>query len=220
MLYSSYYRKDTHEDPKTSSIFETLMMLPDDMFWSILRSACYDNSNLPKVSGMIESFEFWPKWDPTGTNNNTYVEPDLFIQFQQFDLIIEAKYNDFGGQHQQQWTNEIKAYCNEYEQDKPVYFIAVGGNAVKNNDRIDAKNTTINKCTWLSVLMQITRLKSDLESVRLQNCNHSVILRILNLITLAFNIHGVYDIHWFNEIATPRTIISTDSITTLKSFFR
>lgn len=88
MIHSSYYHKDTHEDPKTSTVFESMLMLPDELFWKILRRACFNNDNLPLVAGKIESYEFWPHWDPTKTTNTNLVEPDLFIRFQLFDVII------------------------------------------------------------------------------------------------------------------------------------
>lgn len=50
MIHSTYYNKDTNEDPKTSSVFETMLMLPDELFWGVLRAACFDNGNLPVVS--------------------------------------------------------------------------------------------------------------------------------------------------------------------------
>ena len=35
MIHSTYYQKDTYEDPKTSSVFETLLMLPDELLWEV-----------------------------------------------------------------------------------------------------------------------------------------------------------------------------------------
>lgn len=221
MLHSTYHHKDTHEDPKTSSVFETLLMLLDELFWSILRSACFDNDNLPLVAGQIEDYQFWPHWDAANTRNSTLVEPDVFIRFQSFDLIIETKYSDNSGQYSQQWENEIIAYTNEYENDKPVYFIAVGGNAEKSSETVSLSGCTIvNKCTWLSILIQITKLRDEYEVMPMMFGNLPSVLRILNLIELAFNIHGVYNIHWFDGIKTDKPLITPDSITTLKTYFK
>ena len=221
MIHSTYHNKDTYEDPKTSSVFETMLMLPDELFWGVLRAACFDNDNLPLVSGQIEAYEFWPHWDPTGTTNTSLVEPDVFIRFQSFDVIIEAKYNDHSGQYSQQWENEIIAYRNEYGKDKPVYFLAVGGNAEKATESVSlGKDVVVNKCTWLSLLIQITKLRDDYEALPLISNNQSAVIRLLNLIELAFNIHGVYNIHWFNDIKTPKPLISQDSILTLKTYFK
>lgn len=221
MIHSTYHNKDTYEDPKTSSVFEMMLMLPDELFWSILRSACFYNDNLPVVAGQIEDYEFWPHWDPTGTTNSTLVEPDVFIRFQSFDLIIEAKYCDRKGQYSEQWENEVIAYRNEYGICKPIYFMAVGGNAEKVSEIIPlAKGVVANKCTWLSLLIQVTKLRDEYDTLPMSCNSQSALIRLLNLIELAFNIHGVYNIHWFDEIKTPKPLISQESILTLKTFFK
>ena len=221
MLHSNYHNKNTHEDPKTSSVFETMLMLPDELFWEVVRAACFDNDNLPLVAGRIEDYKFWPHWDPTGTTNNTFVEPDVFIRFQLFNLIIEAKYGERSGQYSQQWENEIIAYRNEYGSDKPVYFLAVGGNAEKTSERVSVeKDIMVHKCTWLSLLIQITKLRDEYTALSIIGNNQSSLIRLLNLIELAFNIHGVYNIRWFDDIKTSKPLISPDSILTLKTYFK
>lgn len=114
MIHSTYHKKNTCEDPKTSAIFETLLMLPDDLFWDLLRGDCFENENLPPVAGPIEDYKFWPHWSPINTTNTDYVEPDVFIRFQYLDIIIEAKYSERVGQYCEQWRNEIISYHNEY----------------------------------------------------------------------------------------------------------
>ncbi len=57
MLHSTCHNKDSYEDPKTSSVFETMFMLPDELFWVMLRTASFDNDNLSLVSGQIEDYE-------------------------------------------------------------------------------------------------------------------------------------------------------------------
>ena len=149
------------------------------------------------------------------------VEPDVFIRFQALDVIIEAKYCDNGGQYSQQWEKEIIAYRNEYGDDKPVYFIAVGGNAEKATEAVSvAKDVYVNKCTWLSLLIQITKLRNEYERLPMITTDLSSVIRLLNLIELAFNVHGVYNIRWFDEIATSKPLISSDSTTTFKTYFK
>lgn len=221
MLYSKYHKKKTYEDQKTSSVFETMLMLPDELFWSLLRCACFNNDNLPIFAGQIVDYEFWPHWDPTGTTNSTLVEPDIFIRFQSLDLIIEAKYSDSKGQYSEQWENEVIAYKNEYGNDKPVYFMAVGGNAEKASEIVPlVKDVVANKCTWLSLLIQVTKLRDEYDALTMSCNSQSTLIRLLNLIELAFNIHEVYNIHWFNEIGTEEPLISTDSIMIFKTYFK
>lgn len=222
MIHCTYHKKPPiKEDPKTSSVFETLLMLPDELVWGILRAACFDNGNLPVVSGLIEDYDFWPNWDSSGTSNPHHVEPDVFIRFQAFDVIIEAKFNDCGGQYCQQWEKESFAYRNEYGAGKPVYFIAVGGNAEKSNEKASLDDDLIvNKCTWLSILIQVTKLKAEYGEMSIIDSHQSSVIRRLKLIELAFKIHGVYNIRWFDEIKTSKPLISPDSILTLKTYFK
>lgn len=38
MLQSTYHNKDTNEDPKTSYVFERMLMLPDELFCGVSRT--------------------------------------------------------------------------------------------------------------------------------------------------------------------------------------
>ncbi len=58
MLLSTCHNKDAYEHPKTSLVFGTMLMLPDELFRGVLRVACFDNDNLPLVSRQIEDYEF------------------------------------------------------------------------------------------------------------------------------------------------------------------
>ncbi|MBV7440971.1 hypothetical protein KRX57_06020 [Weeksellaceae bacterium TAE3-ERU29] len=82
---------NSREDEITSTIIGLLKYLPSELFWDILKNACNDSSNLPKLSGDIDFISFWNKWGAEKTTNKNYVEPDVFIQFSEFDLIIETR---------------------------------------------------------------------------------------------------------------------------------
>ena len=43
MLQSTYHNKNTNEDPKTSSVFETILMLPDELFCGVSRTNFFGN---------------------------------------------------------------------------------------------------------------------------------------------------------------------------------
>src|SRR5712671_1413367 len=94
------------EDSLTAAVFSHLLHLPSEVFWQILRNACHTTA-LPQYAGEPRSVEFWPKWNADGTHNSSYVEPDVFIRFASFDLIIEAKREDEYQQHRGQWENEV-----------------------------------------------------------------------------------------------------------------
>ena len=93
MIYSLLHKHDldiTHEDTITSTIIGTLLHLPDQLLWKILREACHTGSVLPKNPGELRAYEFWPKWDAYGTLNTNYVEPDVFLRFSEVDQIGRA----------------------------------------------------------------------------------------------------------------------------------
>lgn len=224
MLHSKYAHKCTKEDSKTSSVFENLMLLSDNVFWHILKSSCFYNEKMPtNSSGRLLSYEFWSHWDNTGTDNNVYVEPDLFIRFEEFDVIIEAKYEDYGGQYLKQWTQELTAYDNEYgKEKKPVIFIAVGGNMSKDKEEIKVRGRKhlIFKCNWLSLLIATNKYRSELKKISVPDMSTSATLRLLDNIVLAFNVNGVYNnIDWFNTMATEKNIINPSSIDNIKKYF-
>lgn len=222
MLHSTYAHKNTYEDPKTSSVFENLMLLPDNVFWHILKSSCFYNDGMLTNSGRLLSYEFWSHWDNTGTDNNAYVEPDLFLRFEEFDVIIEAKYGDYGGQYLKQWTQELIAYDNEYrKEEKPVIFIAVGGNMSMDivEIKVCGKMHLIFKCNWLSLLIATNKYRSELKRISVPDMNTSATLRLLDNIILAFNINGVYNIDWFNTMATEKNIINSSSLDNIKKHF-
>lgn len=222
MLHSTYYHKETNEDPKTSSVFENLMLLPDNVFWYVLKQSCFNNNTLPINSGRLLSYAFWPHWDGKGTGNTNYVEPDLFLEFEEFDVIIEAKYGDTGGQGEGQWRDEIIAYHNEFGEEKPFVFIAVGGNMNVLEESIKVRKDLVNihKCNWLSILMAVNKYEKELDNISAPDMNYSSTKRLLDNIILAFNINGVYNIDWFNTMARKTPIINTSSIENLQALYK
>lgn len=221
MLHSTYHHKETNEDSKTSAVFENLMLLPDNVIWHLLRQSCFSNDVMPVYSGKLLSYYFWPHWDRAGTDNTNYVEPDLFLEFELFDVIIEAKYSDYGGQYQHQWQQEITAYHNEYGDEKPFVFIAVGGNQsiVAETISVKGEKVKIYKCNWLSILMDVNKYQKELVSVSVPDMNVSATLRLLDNIILAFNINRVYNIDWFNSMAQPIPVISESSLENISKYF-
>src|ERR1035438_1525802 len=93
------------EDSLTASVFTHLLHLPTEVFWRILRNACY-TSRLPEYPGEPISVEFLPNWDSKGTDNTHCVIPDLFMRFANLHLIIESKRWDVNMQDRGQWTKE------------------------------------------------------------------------------------------------------------------
>ncbi|MCD8423618.1 hypothetical protein [Tenacibaculum finnmarkense] len=190
------------EDELTSTIIGTMKYLPSNLFWSLIRKSCFENSNLPENSGEIETFIFWPKWNAENTTNSKYVEPDIFFSFENFNLIIEVKPFDSFGQTSGQWENQIQSYFNEYETEKKVIYISLGGNYDKTNDEISIcdKKITIHKCDWISILIEVSSTLKELKKIKTPLNNIHQIIRILQDIINGFNYFNYYNIKWFEEI--------------------
>ena len=193
------------EDSLTATVFDGLKYLPVELFWKILKNSLYsDYERLPHASGEIESFSFWGKWsvkdfrtkkesNKDKITNKNFVEPDLFIRFHDFDIIIEAKRYDTKQQKEEQQRNEILAYFNEYGEEKQLYFIQCGG--LQNKDDECFKNVVICKTDWSSLMYSISKVKKQLE----EQANTSIdkaVCRILTDILLGLELHQFYNIKW------------------------
>lgn len=219
-MLHSYRKKDhTNEDPKTSAIFENLMLLPDNVFWNVLRNSCYGGESLPRCAGVLLDYEFWCQWNSDGTGNSYYVEPDVFFRFEEFDVVIEAKYSEDKGQYEEQWMRELQAYHNEFEEEgKKVFLIAVGGNV---SNKKEEKMDNVYKCSWHSLLVNVNKYKKELDQVRgISDYNVSARLRLLDNIILAFNINNIYDIKCFAPMKTRETYIAPESLERMSNFFK
>jgi len=151
------------EDTLTSIVFDNLFHLPYNFFWEIIKKSCYNNNKLPDSINSIKKSYFWPSWECEGTR----VEPDLFIRFDNFDLIIEAKLEN-NSQDCVQWKRQCIGYKNKYEQDKrEVRFLAIGGITNENKEYIDIENyhkIEVVKCRWSNIFETIVNLRSELKN--------------------------------------------------------
>lgn len=73
--------------------------------------------------GEFETLTFWPTFDLNGAN----VEPDVLIEFEKLDILIEVKPPTGGGQYYDQWQREIDSY-KQSNKDKKLIFLALGNN--------------------------------------------------------------------------------------------
>lgn len=199
MIYSTQHNKNTNEDPKTSVVFENLMLLPDYVFWDILKTAASNKEILPEDAGLMsDDFAFWPKWNPNAeyeTGNSSYVEPDVFFRFENIDVIVEAKYSDSGGQYREEWEREFKAYLNEFEQDKKkVVLLAVGGNSTFQREpvmKVGRHTCPIVKYSWVSLLNALLAFeKQNLSSI--DDEKQSSMKRIIRNVELGFQNIGIH----------------------------
>jgi hypothetical protein len=182
-----------NEDTITSTIIGTLLHLPDQLLWKMLREACYTSSVLPKDPGELRTYESWPKWAALGTDNSNYVEPDVFLRFSNVDLIIEAKRSDEGRQNDAQWKRELVGYENKYGSSQvPVILICISGNGSNTANetlRINGKERTIAKCSWVG-LYEV--LAEELENIT------GNVRRIVETILNACDQFGIRSYQWLD----------------------
>lgn len=169
------------EDAKTSSIIGTLSLLPAKQFWTIIRRACYNSNGLPESVTEMQHIEFWPQW-----KLNDRVEPDVFVQFKEFDLIIELKRNDSNQQDMNQWKREIDAYLRCEDSHKDYYLIAISG-------RTEKQHPHVFQCSWSNLLKSV---ETECENIQ----GHCHVARILKTAITAFHIHHEYSFSFLETV--------------------
>lgn len=215
MIYSTLHNKYTNEDPKTSVVFENLMLLPDNVFWDILKTAAANKNILPENAGKLyNNFWFWPKWDPNSkydTGNSNYVEPDVFFRFENIDVIVEAKYSDNIGQYRGEWEREFKAYLNMYEDDgKEVVLLAVGGNPTYETERemkVGEHKCMIVKYSWANLINAVLNFEKK-ELGNITNENQSSMARIVQNVRNGFHNMGIYEYNKKMELQGLRNLFT------------
>ena len=187
------------EDVKTSSIIGNLLHLPTNIFWHILRNASdktdANGNKLPVLSEDedIIDYEFWPYW-----TLQDKVEPDVFIRFANFDLIVELKVHDYNQQKSWQWNREFSAYYKRYpNENKSVYLIAISG---KTNETMN----NVFQCSWQSLLETVLDAKEIAESKK------GFIDRIFNDILMAFSIHQEFYFKYLDSVTLDQMNITSD----------
>src|SRR5690554_2203174 len=189
------------EDSLTASVFERLLYLPSRIFGDIIIDAAkIESSQLDFSNGFIE-YEFWPSWDAEGTSNSKRVEPDLYVRFDDFDLIVEAKRNDSVHQVVGQWKNELSAYSQKFGMEgKGIVFLAVGGKVDFKLDQVtNDKDIGFAHCAWKSLLYTVKRYMEDLSTCSMSVGYRTPIVNILSDIVEAFGIHHVTVGEWFES---------------------
>lgn len=159
----------------------------------------YQNK-LPKLSGELLSIEYWPKWQPNHTDNSRFVEPDVFLRFEDFDVLIEAKRRNYGGQSKTQYTNQIQAYSNEYGDDnKILYYIKLGGLITFSNEDSSQSKIIICKTDWSKLLQEVVELKKELEQSNRYLTEHYI--RLLDDCIKGFTLHHFYYMEWLIDLS-------------------
>lgn len=192
------------EDTLTSSVLGLMQYLPEEVFWAILKGACgHSTKGLPEHIGVIKEFHFWERFDATGTKNSTVVEPDVWIETDDFDIILEAKRSDDSAdnsQYEDQWANQIIALNNSYGDvpPKPLIYMAIGGNDSLRDTSVSVDGTeyAIHTASWYNLLNVVLNMIRDNELDNRRNC----IRRILKDIVQALQVHRFVKTTWLDSM--------------------
>ncbi|MBK1829603.1 hypothetical protein JIN77_02610 [Verrucomicrobiaceae bacterium R5-34] len=206
----------THcEDSFTASVFTHLLHLPTEVFWQILRQACYSNQLPENAAELIDDESFWPSWNAENTTNSHRVIPDLFLRFRDFDLIIEAKRWDDGQQYRGQWEKELQSYQNVYRDDeKPVYLLALGGLHTTDHESLaygDQKTCHVIKARWSTLLDAIRHLQKEHSASVYQSSQSMANQRICRHLIDLFAWHGFSTGLWFKDFLFDQHRLSTQN---------
>lgn len=115
-----------YEDSLTATVFERLFYLSQPRLEAILDRLLKGSELDGRAAdlGAIQAYKFWPKWR---TMQGEQKEPDVYIQCERANLIVEAKRRD-GSQQQdfEQWAWEIKARPLDHS-GRRLLLLAIGG---------------------------------------------------------------------------------------------
>jgi len=170
------------EDFFTATIFTRISYLPIEVqakiFYELIKK-----DDLLKIKTLV-SRDFWPKWDLKGRQ---YVEPDVFFEYNNIDIIIEAKRNDLTFHGEEQLKNELLAY-REMNLEKPMFLLAIGGGCTMSNDE-----ENIIFVTWKSLYDVIKKIY--------ENTNDNIFSKLIySDLQEAFKLHGYYPYKWLSTL--------------------
>lgn len=207
------------EDSLTASVFATLLHLPSETFWRILRDACY-TKDLPDDPGEPKVIE-WPRWYAKDTGN---VIPDLVISFAKFDLMVEAKRWDNGMQDPEQWRREFAAYIETHAKQKEVRLLALGGIHSEEDQKLRHESSvcTVHMCRWSTVLLECQREKRSLGERSLTAASSRILsdIRILDDLIALLGLHGYPALQWFDDLDFKPNLLDLDSVDPAQRWFQ
>ena len=204
LKYKSNWGLELKEDSMTSIIIEHLLMLQNEIFQIILQDA----ANIKRENwGKILEVIFWPHWNPSGTSNSNYIEPDVFISFEKLDLIIEAKAGIHNKQYMEQWENEIISYTNEFGNKKERILLAIDGNLNHFSEEL-SDQTKIYKTSWHKIYNSFSKYKNLIPNYK------------ANIIDMAFKLIQIVSYSPLTDLLFYNHNINSDSIQTLNNYFK
>ncbi|MEA2095962.1 MAG: hypothetical protein U9P73_04620 [Candidatus Cloacimonadota bacterium] len=218
----------TYEDFLTASVVGRMTYLPGDILWRLVKGSSL-HSHLYKYVGGLESIEFWPNWPVPDRMKNigTHRQPDVFLKFEEIDMIVEAKRDDSLSQNHIQWSEQILSYLFkrniEGEENRPIVFWVLGGMGTQLteefvnteltkvmelvNDEYPDENIKLAVSSWGKMLSCLLDLQHFLtEELRgkfplISPYDRRHILKIIDDIIEALRLHGIKEWRYLSEMA-------------------
>lgn len=218
----------TYEDFLTASVVGRMTYLPGDILWRLVKcSSLY--CHLKKYAGGLEHVEFWPNWPIRDRMKKvgTHRQPDVFLKFEEINVIVEAKRDDCLSQNHIQWSEEVLSYLFkrniEGEEKLPIVFWVLGGmgtllteQAVTKesqklielvNDEYPYERIELAVSPWGNILSCLLDLQHFLTEEQRKDFSlispydRRYILRIVDDIIEALRLHGIKEWHFLSEMA-------------------
>ena len=114
------------EDMLTASLFSRVQYLSSDTLHTLFSLLLPEQEDLN--FGAFRDIEFWPRFE---SNLQNTVEPDVILNFDWGNLVIEVKRPKDGVQSYEQWYRELECLPDEYVEGR-VIFWALGGESKHN----------------------------------------------------------------------------------------
>lgn len=205
-----------NEDFKTHETLGLLQYLPANLFWNILRESIVYNDNVPCSAGEILKVDFWVKWYNVKKTNaeRRYIEPDVFIRFENFDCIIEVKKTEVVGQHRDQWYDQILAYRDEYPENNKLIYIALGGNRDFNKNHKD-DYSEVYKASWRRLLRALHRVLDERRLLTYSTFSINQEIRILQSVIETFHRYNEYECEFLDSINFDEIKMSNEELNKL-----
>lgn len=151
----------------------------------------------------FQSAEYWPRYDLPDNDERDFVEPDLLLRFEDYDVLIEVKPPQGGDQYLTQWLNEIEGYFAQ-DDTKTLYFLAIGrvGNVLESLDVNELRKTysqftDIKSIEWKPIAQELYQLQRS-QKLDAQDS------RIVDDMLQALELYGVrgYEVKW-SDLCAP-----------------
>lgn len=222
----SYFEKSkgtipSVEDSLTATVFDLLKYLPTPVFWRILKRALLQDK-LPAQATRLRDWLFWEKWNVQNSDRNLntrFVEPDVFLRFEDIDIIIEAKRFNEKQQSQKQFSEQVNAYFHIFGvEQRSLYYIQMGGLLGKEDQpayvwpsrvenaaiaTADIRNVTVLKTNWNRLLDSVLHEANSIADSGFDNLAHQQ--RLLHDIVLGFEMFQFYRLKWLKDLSPRKT---------------